>query len=434
MALMPPPPPPKRIKRPAVVLEEETYIDGLSHIIARDYFPGLVQTEAKQEFLEALDSKDDTWIQDAGKRLQEAMSGKTPGRRGVSFESSSDQTPRGFVGDTPKIESKREAPSSPQVNLNLSLGAYQTKYTSEDNESFNALLDKQNTKNREKHAYLWTGNKIPSARQIAYQEKEVKRLAASETTNALTLRSHDTRPAMPNYTNFEPKNSFMFEPDSIEDALETRAQVAEGKSNAPLKSILHVNTRLQEPELPEHKVPASPSLSAINDAIMGRPRLSESSAGWETPRVQGYSFVDAEPTAAEIRAYNTGSIDPQAMLSSLAKGVDTSHNPFNVKESDDREKLHHRLLDQKKTKGRVTELLGGNTPGKTPTPKFKSAPQKGGLTPAARMLYASIQKPSSTSKDGDSQILNFDLTPRKVRKSNLMPGLTPKSDSSRLKE
>jgi protein DGCR14 len=433
LALMPPPPAPKRIKRPTVVLEEETYIDGLSHIIARDYFPGLVQTEAKQEFLEALDSKDDIWIQDAGKRLQEAMSGKTPGRRGVSFDTLPDQTPRGFIGDTPKTESKKEAPG-PQVNLNLSLGAYQTKYTSEDNESFNTLLDKQNIKNREKHAYLWTGNKIPSARQIAYQERKAQRLTASETTNALTLMSQDTRPAMPNYKKAEPKNSFMFEPESMEDALQTRAQVSEGKSNAPLKSIVHANTRLSEDELPQQTVPASPSLSAINDAIRGHPRLNESSAGWETPRVQGYSFVDAEPTAAEMHAYDSGSIDPQAILTSLAKGVDSSYNPFNVKESDDREKLHHRLLDQKKTKGRVSELLGGNTPGKTPTPKFNSAPPKGGLTPAARMLYASIQKPSSISRDGNAQISNFDLTPRKTKKSNLMPGLTPKSDNSRLQE
>jgi len=434
IALMPPPAP-KRIKRPTVVLEEETYIDGLSHIIARDYFPGLIQTEAKQEFLEALDSKDDIWIQDAGQRLQEAMSGKTPGRRGVSFDSLPDQTPKGFVGETPKSASKKETPTEPQINVNLSLGAYQTKYTSEDNESFNKLLDKQNIKNREKHAYLWSGNKIPSARQIAYQEREAKRLTASATSNALTLLNKDTRPAMPNYTKADPKNAFMFEPDSLEDSLETRAQVSESKSHAPPKSIAHVNTRLEEAELPQPAIPASPSLSAINDAIMGRPRLSESSAGWETPRVHGYPFVDAEPTPAEMRAYKSGSVDPQAILSSLAKGVDSSHNPFSVKESDDREKLAHRLLDQKKTKSRVSELLGASTPGRTPTPKFKSAPQKGGLTPAARMLYASIHKGSNAPKrDGVEQISNFDLTPRKAKKNVLMAGLTPKSDKSRLQE
>ena len=37
--LMPPPPPPKRIKRPPVVLDEDSYTDALSEIIVRDFFP-----------------------------------------------------------------------------------------------------------------------------------------------------------------------------------------------------------------------------------------------------------------------------------------------------------------------------------------------------------------------------------------------------------
>ena len=42
-------------------------------------------------------------------------------------------------------------------------------------------------------------------------------------------------------------------------------------------------------------IPDSPSISAIQDAIAGRPRFSESEAsavpGSETPRVNGYAFV-----------------------------------------------------------------------------------------------------------------------------------------------
>jgi protein DGCR14 len=432
MALMPPPPAPKRIKRPATVLDEETYLNGLSHIIARDYFPGFVETEAKQEFLDALDSKDDSWIQDAGKRLQNAMNGKTPARRGVAFP---DQTPRDFIGDTPRTETEVEPKSNPPVDLNMSLGAFQAKYTSEDNESFSALLDKQNTKSREKHAYLWTGNKIPSARQIAYQEREAKRIEAAKTSNALTLWSEDNRPAMPNFAKTVPRNTFMFNPESVEDDHVTVAQEAEAKSNAPPKSIVHSNTRIEEPNLPEAQVPASPSLSAINDAIAGRPHLNESSAGWETPRVRGYAFVDAEPTPAEMHAYEGEPSDAAAMLSHLTKGVDASPNPFNIKESGDREKLHHRLVDKTKEKqGRVGELLGGITPGKTPTPKFKSAPQKGNLTPAARLLYNRM-KGSTPRGHSSTTINNFDLTPSYQKpKKGLLPGVTPRSKSSRLQD
>lgn len=427
LALMPPPPLPKRIKRPAIVLDEETYLDGLSQIIARDYFPGLIQNGAKQEFLNALDSKDDVWIRDAGSRLKQAMNGKTPGRRGVSFP---DQTPREFVGDTPSAASAIQETPTPNVNLNMSLGAFQAKYTSEDNESFNVLLDKQNIKNRERQAYLWTGNKIPSARQIAYKEHEVKLLEESKTTDALTLASHDLRPAMPKYTKSDPRNALMFMPDSIEDERETVAQVAATKSNAPPKTIVHSNTRLEEPKLPKATVPPSPSLSAINDALAGRPRLSESSAGWETPKVYGYAFVDAEPTPQEVRAFEGGTSDSDAILKSITKDAESSPNPFNIKDSGDREKLHHKLVDkQKGKKGHLSDLIISSTPGRTPTPKFKSAPPKGSLTPAARMLFDRIKGTHATSQRRPSTpITNFDLTPtpRRSNRSNLLPGLTPK--------
>src|ERR1700722_15504148 len=51
------PPPAKRIKRPQKILDEETYVSGISEIIARDFFPGLLETETKQEYLDALESQ-----------------------------------------------------------------------------------------------------------------------------------------------------------------------------------------------------------------------------------------------------------------------------------------------------------------------------------------------------------------------------------------
>jgi len=102
--LMPPPPPPKRIKRPKNVLDEETYTDAISEIIARDFFPGLLETETQQEYLDALDSQDGTWINSAGRRLQQVMTpGRRKGRRGTSIQTPlrAMDTPRGFAGDTP---------------------------------------------------------------------------------------------------------------------------------------------------------------------------------------------------------------------------------------------------------------------------------------------------------------------------------------------
>src|ERR1700738_3397070 len=81
------PPPPKRIKRPKNVIDEETYTDAISEIIARDFFPGLLETETQQEYLDALESRDGAWISSAGRRLQQIMTpGRRKGRRGTSIQ------------------------------------------------------------------------------------------------------------------------------------------------------------------------------------------------------------------------------------------------------------------------------------------------------------------------------------------------------------
>ncbi|KAI7590155.1 hypothetical protein KC343_g18476, partial [Hortaea werneckii] len=130
--LMPPPPPPKRQKRPPKVIDEDVYADALSHIVARDFFPGLLETEAQQEYMQALDSKNTNWIREAGRRLTQVM---TPGpdrrsrmARATSFtprrSNGVGETPRGWVGDTPartpKTEVKNDfAPEEkPEVDVN----------------------------------------------------------------------------------------------------------------------------------------------------------------------------------------------------------------------------------------------------------------------------------------------------------------------------
>ncbi|KAF2416082.1 hypothetical protein EJ08DRAFT_119571 [Tothia fuscella] len=424
-ALMPPPPAAKRIKRPTTVLEEDSYTSALSHIIARDFFPGLLESQTQEEFLNALDAKDDEWIAEAGRKVAAAMTPgpegrRLRGRRGTSMAPGfgmGDETPRGWGGDTPAIVAASETASTvgtkePEVDLNLSLSAFQAKYTSEDNESFNAMVDKQNNRRRAKNAWFWNGNKIPSARQIAYAAREAKLLEATTSPSASTdlilrEKARDKRPAMIETKTMPPKNSFMFGPESIEDELPTRGQIAEAKSLAPPKAILHGNTRIPMPETEnEHAIPASPSLSAIDAAIAGRPRPTESEAGYsgaDIPQVSGYAFVDAEPTPAEI-AFATGKevYDPFALLKRITPADDTP-NMFHIKESSQRENLHHRLVEkQKRNKlGRVGDLMGGETLGRTPTPKFLSAAgalggskkRKEDLTPAAQSLIRKIGTP-----------------------------------------
>lgn len=448
MALMPPPPPPKRQKRPKNVLDEDVYSDAVSHIIARDFFPGLLETESQQEYMAALDSNDSDWIRRAGRKLTQVMTPLPEGRRrmgrGTSFtprrSTAVGETPRTYVGETPARTPRTEvnddfAPEEkPDVDVNMSLSAFQAKYTSEDNESFNALLDKQNETRTAKYAFFHSGNKIPSARQIAHRAREQKLLENSGTSTALVTTNAageertavasagpsedlDARPASVNsFPNRQgPRNHFMFDPEGIEDTAVTRASEAELKSNAPPKSVAYTATRFAiASTAPGASVPPSPSMSAIDAALSGRPEPTESESGYsgaETPRVSGYAFVDAEPTPSELGVpvsdEEADAAERQAAMQLLPKAEEGgSNNPFNIKQRNKREALHMKLVEKadasrRKEKGgtRLDQLRNlGITPGRTPTPRFASAPGVGksradAMTPAAQRLADKIGTP-----------------------------------------
>lgn len=418
MALMPPPPPAKKIKRPKKVIDEETYTDALSRIIARDFFPGLLESETQQEYLDALDSKDPTWINSAGRRLKQVM---TPGRQrlkrpGQPSATPGGQTPVGIGGDTPMstvstVPSAMEAP--PEIDTNMSLGAFQAKYTSEDNESFYKLLDTQNQKRAERYGWLWRGNKLPSKQELKQMEVKAKLTASGKSLtddgfkrDRLAIQDKDDRPGVPDTWKAGPRNALMFAPDGVDDGRETVASRAQDISRAGPKTIVYENTRVPGPAVAaEPSRPPSPTLSAVRDAIAGRPRAGDRdstfSGGNQTPRVNGYAFVDdEEPEEAA----------PQVPAIDLGPG-DATPNPFKLQEQRKREGLHHRMVERIAQSKRTSAKLGlvGKVE-KTPVPKFPNSPRvSGGLTPAAQRLWSRID---GSGRDVDKTPFSGTVTPK----------------------
>lgn len=395
------PPPPKRIKRPKNVIDEESYTDAVSKIIARDFFPGLLETETQQEYLDAQESGNQQWIASASRRLSQIMRpGSRQGRRGTSLQTPLRvaETPRGYGGDTPMsvasdVTMSTQASTSVKVDTNMSLDKFQSLYTSEDNESFYKLLDKQNEKRAEKYAWMWTGNnKLPSKMMLKQKEVEVKLLQSRNSLeddggqkNRLAIRDVAEKPARPDAWKSKPNNGLMFAADSVEDSVETVAQRAQNESRAAPKGVSYANTRMPpQTSIDEtSNIPPSPSLSAIKDAIAGRRRASDLESGFngsETPRVNGYAFVDDEPEEVPYSITNLG------------KG-DIVKNPFVITEQSKREDLHHRMVDKNASKKRLSSKNGMT--GKvdtTPVPKFPSSPRVGAgqLTPAGQRLWSKV--------------------------------------------
>lgn len=428
LELMPPPPAAKKIKRPKKVIDEDTYTDALSQIIARDFFPGLLEAETQQEYLDALESKDKAWISNAGQRLERVM---TPGRNRVKRPmpfNNAGRTPSAYGADTPAsvASTVSEAPK-PVVDTNMSLANFQATYTSEDNESFYKLMDKQNQKKAEKYEWIWRGNKLPSKQMIKQAEVEAKLLETRSLVDdgwkrdRLAIKDVDDRPARPDSWNANPKNNLMFGPDGVDDDYESPAQKAQAQSMMPPKSINYQNTRVPQPAIAERAL--SPTLSAVRDAIAGKPRkedlASSAVGGGETPRVNGYAFVDDEDD-------DDDQVLPVPVIN-LGPG-DATPNPFKLQEHRKRETLHHRLVERAAHSKR--ESVKNGLTGKldrTPVPKFPSSPRvSGGLTPAAQRLWGKIGSP----RPGSPQSSSLKATPMRARGSLLKGGASVTREST----
>ncbi|KAL2419804.1 hypothetical protein ABEF95_004438 [Exophiala dermatitidis] len=528
LALMPPPPPLKRIKRPAQVLDEDEYTAALSEIIARDYFPGLLESQAQHEYLAALDSGNESWIAEAAHKLRHAGAPQQSQKsvRNTGFDRrSTTSTPRRDVADTPvgdcaggetpvlvhrnSLEQQLQDETTKQRidTTGLSLGTFQAKYTSEDNESFNALLDKQNQKRREKHAYLWTQDqRIPSGRLIAYhqarearllkergedgslseqqeqeqeheQQPESNAVTASTSTDIavvnnktsqdnddktkgkamalpstmMTTGATDSRPARPDAWHItRPDNALMFPATSIdEDApqLQTVAEHKEQLSKMGPKQVVHANTRFppmlyvddEDPKFP----PQSPSLNTEiiarrDDARRSAARKdkdmdADTGTGAETPRVNGYAFVDEDEPENISQNDKTDSNLP-SYRDLLAGQFDATPNPFKIGDIRKREELHLRMVEKQakmkrdKERDRLKDSDSHTPPhrlrawtprsailtpggGASASASASSSANMGNMTPAARRLMEKLggsQTPLRTGTGPSSAIIGKD--------------------------
>ncbi|TDZ22459.1 Protein ABC1-like protein [Colletotrichum orbiculare MAFF 240422] len=154
----------------------------------------------------------------------------------------------------------------------MSLASFQAAYTSEDNESFYKLIDKQNQKKADRYAWLWRGNKLPSKQMIKQAEVE-ERLSKTRSLiddgfdrDRLAIKDVDPRPAMPDSWISKPKNNLMFGPEGVDDESEGPAQMAQAESRMAPKSINYQNTRVPQPVIASSFTRRSPTAPAYTQA------------------------------------------------------------------------------------------------------------------------------------------------------------------------
>ena len=210
---MPPPPPrfirrqkqPPQKKKTKIVLEEEEFAARLEHIIERDYFPNVPQMKDELRLLRAERKGNEKEILMAKRNIQKRMreeeearsgtsNGLTPsfyygstserGKGGRNTPTTSDTSGIGFSFSSRRRRREEEEEEEEEydeeeeerttttttttklLDSNKTLTQFLASHTSEDNKSFEDILEKINKKRREKNAKLFDAKKIHSAMNV----------------------------------------------------------------------------------------------------------------------------------------------------------------------------------------------------------------------------------------------------------------------------
>jgi hypothetical protein len=138
--------------------DEDTYIDSLEQIIQRDFFPDLPKLRTQLDWLEAEEGGNLEKMREIYGKLKTGSLVTPKGRSLV--------TPSGWspINSTPHPDAEPIDPSylsdQQQLNTDMSLSKFQLLHTSEDNQSFDTLLEKQNLNQKTKYAWLTENGKV----------------------------------------------------------------------------------------------------------------------------------------------------------------------------------------------------------------------------------------------------------------------------------
>ena len=152
------------------VLNEDDFVDGLTAIVERNYYPDLPLLRARQEARDAEDAGDEARLRAALLRERVLASGSNSATGSVDDAGSSVWAPSSIgAGDS-------ASQVAGSVADRHSIDSYLSKYTSEDNASAQRILERDREKLARKRAWMDAAvNKHNSKRAMLIEDKEGSR-------------------------------------------------------------------------------------------------------------------------------------------------------------------------------------------------------------------------------------------------------------------
>lgn len=329
------------------ILDEDTYIEKMSEIIQKDFFPHLEKLQAQNQYLDALEQNDMNRMRElyakysSGRPVTERpispATFETPLRRTESDESQ--DTSEAPSQDTFVESAKRDSKTENKTGLD----DYLSTHTSEDNASFEEMMVEAETKRKLKYAWLYEA-----------EEKSKSWLAIDRPTYPGDVpaieESKGPRPKQVDSWAYKNKNYIMYIPDGVELTAEEKIELAKKK-----QTIMHENTRLQTNPFNEQQ-----NKETIEELAKSQSRANDGKIGVDgkevvrnvTPRVNGFSFVatpSPRPGECESPLMTWGQIEgtPFRLDGGDTPLLRTSQGPsFRIAEPPKREQLALQLAEK----------------------------------------------------------------------------------------
>ncbi|XP_016431937.1 protein DGCR14-like isoform X2 [Sinocyclocheilus rhinocerous] len=348
------------------ILDEDEYIEGLEKIIQRDFFPDVSKLQAQNDYLEAEENGDMERMREIAIKYGSLMAKYTP-RTYVPYTTPSTfETPDGRSASPSCSQSKhraakedgKDAEKTEEKDL-PSLDRFLAKNTSEDNASFEQIMELAEDKDKLRHAWLYEA-------ENEFKERHEQNLALPSTEK----QALECTKAGVETWQYKAKNALMYYPEGEKDDTLFKKP----------REVLYKNTRFDVDPFCK-----ALNKSQIQQAAALHAQFKQGKVGpdgkellpHESPKVNGYGFegeASPAPGVAESPLMTWGEIEstPFRLDGSDSPLVERSHGPsFKIPEPGRRERLGLKMANEAAAKNRakkqealrkVTENLASLTP------------------------------------------------------------------------
>uniref|UniRef100_A0A8B9LZT7 Ess-2 splicing factor homolog n=1 Tax=Accipiter nisus TaxID=211598 RepID=A0A8B9LZT7_9AVES len=355
-------------RRPKKILDEEAYIESLEKIIQRDFFPDVEKLRAQKEYLEAEENGDLEKMRQIAIKFGSSLGKSSRDTPAPYVTPATFETPEVHPGGLPlgnkakagvKAAEEGEAEKDDKDAL-PSLDSFLAKHTSEDNASFEQIMEVAKEKEKVKHAWLYSA-------EDEYAQRRNENLALP---SAEQQALENVKAGLETWE-YTARNTLMYYPTGVPDEDDVFKKPRE---------VVHRNTRFVKDPFSQ-----AVSKSQLQQAAALNAQYKQGKVGpdgkelipQESPKVNGYGFV-ATPSPApgvnESPFMTWGEIEstPLRLEGSETPYVDRTPGPaFKILEPGRRERLGLKMANEVAAKNRakkqealrkVTENLASLTP------------------------------------------------------------------------